>query len=264
MLCAIICPNDAFHENIIPEGQIDLNEFPHLEKFYTIDMDKCIEDNTNEICQLCLKLRDRNHVKDYLKIQKSCPVQCFFITSPIEGEVILKKSMLHKCDPMGCKACINICPVESWFIPESAEDVKKYGKIACNEEACFYCGACENSCPDTLIKVKRKDIKILDPKKTGNYPWIQGWLRKIKEIIKRYIVQGKDQINIPVIIEEITKTKEKIDEEIPQLSEEDRKVLNQLNDKIQNFLRSSKIRYWINEKKTKKISKELKKIINSA
>jgi len=59
--------------------------------------------------------------------------------------------------------CINICPTESFFIPESAEDVIKYGKIACKEDECFYCRACENSCPDDLIIVKRKEIEINDP-----------------------------------------------------------------------------------------------------
>ena len=261
MLCAIVCPNDAFHENIVPEGQIDLEEFPSLGKFYEIDMKKCIEDKNNQICQLCLKVRDRNYVKDYFKIQKECPTQCFSITSPIEGEVVLKKNMLHKCDPLGCKGCINICPVESWFIPETAEDVVKYGKIACNEEACFYCGACENSCPDDLIIVKRKDVDIIEPQKPGHFPWIQGWIRNIKEILRKGLVHGKEPIDIPIIEEEIQQAKEKIEEEIPQLSEEDRKKFNELNDKIKTFLQSSKIRYWINDKKTDKISKELKKFL---
>lgn len=39
ILRAIVCPNNAFHENIKPEGQIDLNEFPTIGKFYKIDMD---------------------------------------------------------------------------------------------------------------------------------------------------------------------------------------------------------------------------------
>ena len=112
MLCAIVCPNDAFHENIQPEGQIDLDEFPSLGKFYKIDKDECIEDPDNEICQLCLNSRERNHIKENYKIQKECPTKCFSIDSPIKGEVILKKNMLDRCDPLGCKGCINICPVE--------------------------------------------------------------------------------------------------------------------------------------------------------
>ncbi|KKN20783.1 hypothetical protein LCGC14_0932140 [marine sediment metagenome] len=54
MLCAVVCPNDAFHEEIIPEDQIDLNEFPSIGKFFKIDMNKCIEDSKKKICQLCL------------------------------------------------------------------------------------------------------------------------------------------------------------------------------------------------------------------
>ena len=262
MLCAVVCPNNAFHEFIIPEEQIDLEEFPSIGKFFKIDMLKCIEDSKNDICQLCLKVRDRNNVKEFFKIQKECPTQCFSIDSPIKGEVIIKRNMLHKCDPQGCKACVNICPTESFFIPESAEDVKKYGKIACNEDECFYCGACVNSCPDDLIIVNRKDVEIIDPIKKGNYPWIQGWIKNVKEILRKRLIQGKQQIEIPIIEEEIKKVKEKIEEKVPQLSNEDRKKLADLNEKIQAFLRSPKIRYWIKDKKTEKITKELKKILN--
>ncbi len=257
MLCAVVCPNDAFHEEIIPEDQIDLNEFPSIGKFFKIDMNKCIEDSKKKICQLCLTVRDRNNIKDYFKIQKECPVDCFLIDSPLKGEVIIKKNMLHKCDPQGCKACVNICPTKSFFIPESAEDVKKYGKIACNEDECFYCGACENSCPDDLIVVERKDVVINDPKKQGKYPWIEGWIKYIKEILRKRLIQGKEQVNIPIIEEEVKQVKKKIEETIPQLSKEDKIKLNELNEKIQTFLKSSKIRYWIKDKKVDKIIKEL-------
>ncbi|MFX1390979.1 MAG: 4Fe-4S binding protein [Promethearchaeota archaeon] len=261
MLCAIICPNDAFHENILPDNQIDLDKFPSIGKFYKIDMKKCIEDKKNDICKLCLNVRDRHNVKDYFKIQKECPTHCFSINSPIKGEVIIKKNMLQKCDPQGCKACVNICPTESFFIPESAEDVIKFGKIACNEDACFYCGACVNSCPDDLIKVERKDIEINDPKKPGNYPWIQGWINSIKDILRKRVIYGKEQIEIPIIEEEVKEVKKKIEESIPQLSKQEKEILSELNEKIQAFLRSSKIRYWIKDKKTRKITEELDKIL---
>ncbi len=257
MLCVIVCPNDAFHENIEPEGQIDLNEFPTIGQFYKIDFDKCIEDKKNEICKLCLNVREKNKIEDYYKIEKECPTKCFQIDSPIQGEVIIKKNMLHKCSPENCKACINICPTESFFIPESAVDVKKYGKIACNEDECFYCGACENSCPDDLIVVERKDVIIEDPKKQGNYPWVEGWIKYIKEILRKRLIQRKEQVNIHIIEEEVKQIKKEIEETIPQLSKEDKIKFNELNEKIQTFLKSPKIRYWIKDKKVDKITKEL-------
>jgi 4Fe-4S ferredoxin len=261
MLCAIVCPNDAFHENIEPEGQINLDEYPSIGKFYKIHMKNCIEDENNEICKLCLSVRERNNVKDYYKIAKECPTNCFTIDSPIKGEVIIKKNMLHKCDPQGCKACVNICPVESFFIPESAEDVLKYGKIACNEDECFYCGACVNSCPDELIIVKRENITINDPKVKGNHPWIQAWINSIKKILINTLIEkkGKEQLIIPLIEEKIEKAKKAIEEEIPRLSKSEQKLFEELNSKIQQFLHSSKIRYWIKDKKTDKIVKELRK-----
>jgi 4Fe-4S ferredoxin len=260
MLCAIVCPTDAFHENIVPEGHINLEEFPTIDKFFKIDLKKCIEDPKNEICRLCLKVRDRNSIKEYYKISKECPTQCFHINSPIEGEVILRKNMLWKCDPQGCKACVNICPVESFFIPETAEDVIKYGKIACNEDACFYCGACENSCPDDLIVVNRKDILIKDPQKQGDFPWIKGWVQNIKDILRKRLVENvKEPVDIPIIQQEIEKVKERILEEIPQLSDEEREKLNALNEKVQSLLKTRKIRYWIKDGKSDKVVLELKK-----
>jgi len=156
---------------------------------------------------------------------------------------------------------VNICPVESFYIPESAEDVVKYGKIACNEDQCFYCGACENSCPDDLIVVNRKNIRITDPKKQGAYPWIQGWVNNIKEILRKAIVEGKEQVQILTVEEHIEKIKKEIKEQVPQLTKEDKKKLNELNNKVQEFLKSSKIRYWIKDKKVDRITKELKKVL---
>lgn len=265
MLCAVVCPTNAFHEHIAPEGQIDLDEFPHLAPFYEIDEDECIEDESNDICRLCLEVRDRNRVDEFYKIQENCPVECFKLKSPIEGEVILRENMLWKCDPTGCKACVNICPTESFFIPETAEDVKKYGKIACNEDNCIYCGACDNSCPDELIFTERRNIQIRDPKKPGNYPWVEGWVKHIKEVIKRRIIEEKkEQIEIPVVIEEIKEAKKKVEEEIPQLSKEEQEKLNQLNEKIQSLLKSTKVRYLIERGQSDKVGKEINKALTES
>jgi 4Fe-4S ferredoxin len=261
MLCAVVCPNDAFHENIKPEGEIDLKEFPSLGKFYKIDHDKCNEDPENEVCKLCIESRERNNVEKYHKIVDECPSNCFSIDSPLKGKVDLKTNMLFKCDPQGCKACVNICPTESFFIPKTAEDVKKYGKIACNEDECFYCGACENSCPDDLIIVNRKEVEILEPQKMGNYPWIEGWIRNIKAILRKRLIHKKEQPKIPLIKKEVKKAKEKV-EEVPQLSDEEREKLRTLNEKIQKFLGSKKVRYWMEQKKVDKISKELDKFLD--
>ena len=260
MLCAVICPNNAFHEHITPEGKIDLDEFPSIGEFYEINNEQCIEDKKNKICQLCLNSRDRNFIVIYHKIQLECPRTCFKIISPMKGIIHIKTPMLWKCDPQGCKACINICPVESFYIPKTAEEIKNFGKIACNEDECFYCGACENACPDNLIIVKRNDIKILDPKKKGNYPWIEGWINNLKEILKSLLVKGKAHIKI-AINEEVQRIKENIEEKIPNLTEDERKELNEINNKIQNFLKIKKIRYWIKDGKIDKVGLELKKFL---
>ncbi len=264
MLCAVVCPNDAFHENITPSDQILMDQYPTIDKFYEIDQSNCIEDSNNQTCKLCLNMRDRHHVKEFFLIQEECPTKCFKINSPIEGKVRIKKNKLHKCDPAGCKACVLICPTRSFFIPESAEDVIKYGKIACNEDACFYCGACENSCPDDLIEVERDKIEIINPKCPGNYPWIQAWIKHIKEILRKRLILGKLPLKIPYIQKEIEEIKEKIEEEVPQLTDEDRQKLSELNKKVQDLLKSSKIRYWMKDKKIDKLRKELKKMLDNS
>ena len=77
--------------------------------------------------------------------------------------------------------------------------------------------------------------------------------------MRKRLIEGKEQLSIPIIEKEIEKVKEKIIEAIPQLSEEDRRKLNELNEKIQTLLKSKKIRYWIKDKKVDKILKELRK-----
>jgi hypothetical protein len=121
---------------------------------------------------------------------------------------------------------------------------------------------CENSCPDDLILVKRKDVEINDPKKKGTYPWVKGWINSIEEILRKRLITGKEQKQIPIIEEEIKILTKKIEEKIPQLSKDDRKKFTELNDKVQSFLKSSKIRYWIKDQKSEKVRKELSKILN--
>lgn len=261
MLCPVVCINDAFDKSITPEEQITLDQFPKLKSFYRIDFEKCIEDTNNEICRLCLRVRDGNHIKDFLKIRRDCPAECFIIESPIKGEVIIKKNMLDRCDPTGCKACVNICPTESFFIPESAEDVKKFGKIACNEDDCIYCGACQNSCPEDLILVKRSDAEIEEPKVKEKFPWIKGWIRYIRRILREKLLDIKEQKPIPIREEEQVKAIEDDYslENIPQLSKDDKSAFQKLNERVQSLLSNSKIRYWMKDKKTDKIRKEFKK-----
>ncbi|MGV9141595.1 MAG: hypothetical protein ACOC1X_01510, partial [Promethearchaeota archaeon] len=110
------------------------------------------------------------------------------------------------------------------------------------------------------IIVNRKDVEILDPQKRGNYPWIEGWIRNIKAILRKRLVHEKEQIKIPLIKKEVKKTIEKI-EEVPQLSDEDREKLRALNEKIQKFLGSKKVRYWMEQKKVDRVSKELDKFL---
>ena len=137
----------------------------------------------------------------------------------------------------------------------------------------------------------------MDDEEIKKILWISGLKNAIefggktnkKAIMGKLMAQRKDlrsqaKTVIPIldqIIEEISKLsieeqkgkllqldpkalekKEKIEEKVPQLSNEDRKKLSELNEKIQAFLSSPKIRYWIKDKKTEKITEELNKFVN--
>ncbi len=258
-LCAKVCPNEALEVKIDPTDHIDLSEYPNLEKYYEIDEEKCEYEQDNPICNLCIKIRDKNKLKDFVKISKECPCKCFNVVSPFENEVILLRQQFFKCSPENCGYCVDFCPTEALFYPKTAEEVKKFEKIGINQEKCVGCSSCVALCPEDLIIVDRKDVKIIEPKTTKNPPWIKAWIKQIKKLLQTRLIgqKGKQQIEIPIIEEEVKQVKKKIEETIPQLSKEDKIKLNELNEKIQTFLKSAKIRYWIKDKKVDKIIKEL-------
>jgi 4Fe-4S ferredoxin len=96
-----------------------------------IDDEKCVD------CTLCAQV---------------CPFDALDVTRPFSGQVHTQN--LDKCDPTGCVNCFNICPVDAIY-PTATSD-----KIAVLDDVCVYCGACENACPEDVLRVSREGYQI--------------------------------------------------------------------------------------------------------
>ncbi|MHA1299845.1 MAG: 4Fe-4S binding protein, partial [Candidatus Helarchaeota archaeon] len=218
-LCAHekICPVDVFKVECYSDVNRKILE-PELKANVKINQNDCIS------CGWC---------------EKHCPTEALEVQKPIEGKI--EFSHMEKCDPVGCVACYQICPTRALYSPKSSDE-----KIVHNEDYCIYCGACELSCPEKLIKVSRENVKY-----TGNEtgPWTSSWLKAIELITGKEFptVQIRD---IPITIKDI-KTIISKEKEIPPLNPEIEQKLKKKLDLINKNLKTIKTRFWV-EGRTKK------------
>lgn len=274
-MCVSVCINSVY-EIADEVGQpIQNPTFPILPQMWIYDKSTCKKDKKNEICKLCVEIRKpiniergRHHAKDLTKVINNCPTKSMTFVSPFEGEVLILQEQLYKCDPNGCKACVNICPTESFFIPQTAEEVAKFGKIACNEDTCMYCGACENACPEEIIIIRRSSVNMDIPKESVNKPWISRWKNQFNDLTLtreelEEKVQKKDEF---VIIQPdsngIDFDFDKITPETPFSQTEYEKVRAKnapIMEKMEQNFDKANVRIFIHHKKKDKLSKYLKK-----
>ncbi len=225
-LCKIICPVDAIEMGPVAEvatGALERGTVPLI----MIDQDKCV------FCGLCAIICPEDAFEfefyeksiedlDYPKLEKDPKL--------FEGTIAVYH--LEKCDPSGCKACINICPQECWYIPKDIEE-KTGDKIKVKEDDCNYCGACVNACPERLIEVKRKKVKHTE---IPDVPWMNAW----KEAFEKLIGKRKES-DLSRIIEykkEERPLVKKPPEEIPEIPKECKKLLTEKIEEIEQHLRS--------------------------
>jgi len=153
-LCEEICPENA----IKVEGKRISFELPDTIAEISIDQELCSH------CGYC---------------EKVCPYDASKTIKPIEGELILYEKRLHRCDLVGCKACIKVCKHNRvWWVSD---------KLRFNSEFCIYCGACENACPYNLIEVRRSKYytKVL----LDSAPWREAWQRAVDRIVSKRRVE---------------------------------------------------------------------------
>jgi len=219
-LCEKICPVDAI--KVSCETQVDrkIGDLS-IEGEIKVDEDKCI------YCNWCGTV---------------CFVEAIKVEKSMDGEIVLQR--LEFCDPVGCKACVKICPTKSWYIPR-----EKDKKIAVDERFCIYCGSCELACCEHCIIVDRKSVKYKDF--NINRPWAISWL-KARNILEGKEVKDKILKLIPLEQkEEIRKIIKKLGE-IPKI---DPKLWNKFQQKLNKLmviLGNAPVRYYLEGKKEKK------------
>ncbi|MHA1339427.1 MAG: 4Fe-4S dicluster domain-containing protein [Promethearchaeota archaeon] len=279
-MCAKVCINSVYKVVDENEQEIDLHEYPSLKQMWLWDEESCKFDPDKEICLICKEIRDPKNVKqgkhfskDLKKVVDRCPTKSMQFISPFKGKVIILKNRLHRCDPNGCKACVNICPTESFFIPQSAQEIEKFGKIACNEETCMYCGACENACPEKLIIVKRDSVDLEIPPESKNKPWIKRWLKQFQRLLmpKEEIEKIKEEesnFKLPSLEEEIIDYDENLlisptiefdPNELKKELEQNKKILEIITDDFNKAF----FRYFIRRKKIDKLKNFIKKSLKN-
>jgi 4Fe-4S ferredoxin len=128
-LCENICPDDAIKVKCKKSSERTIEQ-PNISGQLTHIDETCVK------CGLC---------------EQVCPYDALKVTKPFSGEVRIKK--LEKCDPTGCNNCFNICPVKAIYPTGTAD------KIAILDH-CFYCGACEHSCPYDVLEVHREGYHV--------------------------------------------------------------------------------------------------------
>ncbi len=79
--------------------------------------------------------------REYCPTCKICEVKCpskvLKVKKIFEGKIVINT---NKC-PIGCHACVDVCPVPNVLTVNAA------GKVDVAEAHCVYCGACKNVCP---------------------------------------------------------------------------------------------------------------------
>lgn len=138
-LCETICPSDAVKVTCDSASPRTIRE-PIVEGTMTIDADLCVD------CTLCAQ---------------KCPYEALDVTLPLTGKVEVEH--LERCDPTGCVNCFNICPTKAIF-PTGDKN-----KLKVIEEICVFCGACENACPDQVLKVTRESYQLSQLEKARDW-----------------------------------------------------------------------------------------------
>ncbi|MFX1565645.1 MAG: 4Fe-4S dicluster domain-containing protein [Promethearchaeota archaeon] len=145
-LCEKICPSDAVKVTSESAPKRTIKD-PIVEGSMTIDNGLCVD------CTLCAE---------------KCPYDALDVSLPLTGEIKIEN--LEKCDPTGCVNCFNICPTKAIY-PTGDKD-----KIAINKDICVFCGACENACPESVLKVTRDSYHLSQIEKARD--WERARARK--------------------------------------------------------------------------------------
>jgi 4Fe-4S ferredoxin len=240
-LCNAICPVHAFEFSTEPADYFSPEDLPRF--FFAPFVDFVREGMHRSFDE---------PASSYLALPEG-------LTKPSEGKVVLRHEFLDKCDPMGCKGCLNICPTNCFWVPKKAQDILDRGKITFDEDFCIHCGACHNACPQRIIEVTRTSVEREYAPGVENQFWVKGWEANIKKLLdpslfhdhkKAIVVAGTGEPQKPVEAEELT---------VEQVSPEILERLQHDNEIVQQFLTQTSVRYVIEFKKLDLLKKYLDK-----
>jgi 4Fe-4S ferredoxin len=193
-LCEEICPERAIK---IEGGRRITFKLPEKIAEITVDQGLCSH------CSYC---------------EEVCPYDAAKTIKPIEGKLSLFEARMHRCDPVGCAACIKICKHNNvWYVSRDK------GRVHFNEKFCIYCGACENACPYDLIRVERHNYFTRE--RVTDVPWRDAWEDAVERIVKKKRVEEISKF----FIEE--GEVELVEEEI-RVSPPDEKKVEEVKEKI--------------------------------
>ncbi|MHA1699107.1 MAG: 4Fe-4S binding protein [Promethearchaeota archaeon] len=251
-LCASICPMDALEFKTKPD---DFIQMPQLPRFFYKDFIKFVK---------------KDFKRDFYEPASSRIRLPENVVKPSTGEVMLRQDTLFKCDPLGCKGCLNICPIDCFWVPRKAQDIQKFGKITMDDELCMHCGACKNACPQKIIEVHRTEIRH-DLSHVKDAFWKKGWENNINKLLKpeETIPIHKSPIQIAEEMQEESLgagqkgTSDAIETVISKISPEKQKELEQKLEIIKKSLSKVNVRYWIEFKKLEKLRNEMDKSFKS-
>jgi 4Fe-4S ferredoxin len=240
-LCSAICPVHALEFRTEPADFIDQTELP---RFYFAPFVDYIKEQMHRSLD--------EPASSYITLPEG-------FTKPTKGSVELKHDLLDKCDPLGCKGCLNICPTNCFWVPKKAQDILDRGKITFDEEFCVHCGACKNACPQRIIEVTRTAVtREYDPGVENQF-WVKGWEANIQKLLdpspfrgrkKGISIAGTGQPEKQAEEEELTI--EQVPPEILERLQHDNEILTQALSQIS-------VRYCIEFKKLDLLKKYLDK-----
>jgi len=222
-LCEDICPVQAIKVECKASAPRKVLEVK-IEGRLEIDENECI------YCKLC---------------EFKCPVEAIKVEKIFEGEV--EMTNLEKCDPSGCKNCINICPANSIYVPKKEKGIK------ISDKSCIYCGACEEACPEQVLRIIRRSIRIEASDSLWDNPLrkyllkvLEGYTPPQPEVYARPIRPVKKIIKIPASLAVPPKS--------PGF-----KTAKEIISKLADFLRERKIRFLLELGRIEKLREILTK-----
>lgn len=167
-ICAVVCPFSAIKIAVNGQDQLPAvsgEAFPVLTRDIEVDSEKCEPGckKCEEKCPLgIVRVRfespagepgtvvdvDRELCAGCQICWMECPADAVRVSKFFEGSIRIR----HERCPDGCRACLDVCPVDALCLDE--------GKVYANDTYCIYCGACLNVCPESgALEVTRTAVR---------------------------------------------------------------------------------------------------------